>query len=272
MSYVYWGITLLLFSSLEVVSKPLMGFVDPFFMTFFRFIIGGLALVPFAKKKIWGKDLLYITLIGCLNSLISMTCLQLSVQYGNASTAATLISANPVFVAILAPFILKETISRKKIFGVTLGLAGILIFGFGMLDGDSLVGILFGVASALSFALYSVLLKKFIPKYGSFSCTAYSSLFSAIIYGMILIFIGNFNIPTLSLSQWGIMLYLGVGVTGIAYFALFEAIKRMGATMGSRVFYLKPVVSTIFAIIFLSESIGALKITGMAIILLSLLF
>ncbi|MFW6263024.1 MAG: EamA family transporter, partial [Thermotogota bacterium] len=44
MAYLFWTIALVLFSSLEVVSKPIMGQVDPFTMTFLRFFIGGLFL------------------------------------------------------------------------------------------------------------------------------------------------------------------------------------------------------------------------------------
>ncbi|MGB9614434.1 MAG: EamA family transporter, partial [Fervidobacterium sp.] len=78
MAYVYLATTLFAFSSIEVFSKPLMGLVDPFFMTAFRFLLGGLILMLFVKEDIELRDFLPISLIGALNSIISMTSLQLA--------------------------------------------------------------------------------------------------------------------------------------------------------------------------------------------------
>ncbi|HPR97227.1 MAG TPA: EamA family transporter [Thermotogota bacterium] len=277
MAYLFWIITLVLFSSLEVVSKPIMGQIDPFTMTFLRFFIGGLflfILTLFTRRKtdvkMEKKDLLYVILVGCLNCIISMTLLQLSVKSGNASSAAVLISTNPIFTALFARFIAGERLSRKKLIGIGLGLGGILTFSFGMIEGDSLIGIVYGLSAAVTFALYSVLMKKPVKKYGSLRCTAYSGLFPSLIYGAALAASGNMNIPLLDLQGWLIVLYLGIFVTGIAYFTMLESIKRIGASNTMRLFYVKPVLASILAVLFLGEALGVLKITGMAIIIFSL--
>ncbi|HPJ88858.1 MAG TPA: EamA family transporter [Thermotogota bacterium] len=277
MAYLFWIITLVLFSSLEVVSKPIMGQIDPFTMTFLRFFIGGLflfILTLFTRRKtdvkMEKKDLLYVILVGCLNCIISMTLLQLSVKSGNASSAAVLISTNPIFTALFARFIAGERLSRKKLIGIGLGLGGILTFSFGMIEGDSLIGIVYGLSAAVTFALYSVLMKKPVKKYGSLRCTAYSGLFPSLIYGVALAASGNMNIPLLDLQGWLIVLYLGIFVTGIAYFTMLESIKRIGASNTMRLFYVKPVLASILAVLFLGEALGVLKITGMAIIIFSL--
>ncbi len=272
MAYLYWFIALALFSSLEVVSKPIMGLVDPFFTTFFRFFVGGIFLFILSKKNIRGKDLLHIILIGCLNCIISMTMLQLSIKLGNASSAATLISTSPMFTAFFVTLMVKEKISARKKTGIALGFFGIMVFGFGMLEGDSITGILLGIGAAMSFAMYSVLLRKYVLKYGPVNCTAYSALFPSVIYGIGLLVTGNMRIPSLDIQGWLILLYLGVFVTGIAYFALLEAVKRMGSANAMRLFYLKPVVATTLAVAFLSESIGIVKLSGMGIIIFSLFF
>ncbi|MEA1885401.1 MAG: EamA family transporter [Thermotogota bacterium] len=295
MAYLFWTIALLLFSSLEVVSKPIMGEVDPFTMTFMRFFIGGLflffisvlvsrlsykkALKNLVKgekitspryQKIIRADFLKIVFIGSLNTIFSMTMLQLSVKYGNASSAATLISTSPLFTALFAYLIISEKVSKRKKFGIVLGLVGIIIFGFGMLEGDTLAGILFGIIAAVTFGMYSVLLRIHIARYGPLRCTAYSTLIPSLIYGFFLIITGQFTIPALDAQGWVIVFYLGICVTGIAYYALLEAVNRMGATIAMRLFYVKPVVATAFALSFLSEPVGPIKIIGMGIIIFSL--
>ena len=277
MAYLFWTIALLLFSSLEVVSKPIMGQVDPFTMTFMRFFIGGLFLFfisSFVKRPGYQKmvkaDFLKIVFIGSLNTIFSMTMLQLSIKYGNASSAATLISTSPLFTALFAYLIISEKVNKRKKIGIVLGLVGIITFGFGMLEGDTLAGILFGIVAAVTFGMYSVLLRRHIARYGPLRCTAYSTLIPSLIYGFFLIITGQFTLPALDTQGWVIVFYLGICVTGIAYYALLEAVNRMGATIAMRLFYVKPVVATAFALIFLSEPVGVVKVIGMGIIIFSL--
>ena len=101
--YIFLIVTSLLFSSFEVVSKTLIHIISPMQMTFLRFFIGGIFLLPitfFSKKKTklnlntWIK----IFSLGILNILISMTFLQLTVKHTTATVAAALISSTPLFV------------------------------------------------------------------------------------------------------------------------------------------------------------------------------
>ena len=49
----YFILTLLIFASLEVVSKPLMPYIDPFALTFWRFFMGFVFFIfyPGMKKR-----------------------------------------------------------------------------------------------------------------------------------------------------------------------------------------------------------------------------
>jgi len=268
-AYLYLGITLFFFSSMEVISKPLMGSVDPFFLTWFRFFVGGLFLLLFVRKRLSLRSVLLLATVGSMNSIVSMTLLQLSIKYGNASTAATLVSTNPLFVSLLV-FIAGEKLAKRKFFGALLGLMGIIVFAYGKIVGDTFIGIFFGVSAALSFALYSLIMKRFIVKYGALVSTAYSSFFSSILYGMLLAITGKLSFPELSFTGWLDVLYLGIGVTGVAYLTFFKAMESLGVSAASRVFYLKPIVSTLFAVAFLSEQLGVIKIIGTAIVIFSL--
>ncbi|HOK87598.1 MAG TPA: EamA family transporter [Fervidobacterium sp.] len=262
--------TLIAFSSIEVSSKPLMGTVDPFFMTAFRFLVGGLVLMFFVDKQIETKDLLPLTLIGALNGILSMTSLQLSVAHSNASTAATLVASNPIFVSLFALLILKEKHTIRRYIGIALGFVGLIVFSLGMISGDSWLGIFYGVVAAVTFGLYTVLMGKYMKKYTPVSVTAYSTLISSLIYIAILALSGHFYVPSIGISEWGILIYLGVVVTGLAYLTYFKAIELIGTAQSSRVFFLKPIVATLFAVILLGESLSVAKIVGMLIVLFSL--
>lgn len=269
-AYVYLGVTLLSFSSVEVISKPLMGRIDPFFLTAFRFLLGGLFLAFFLKEPISLKDFLFVTLIGMLNSLVSMTALQLAVKYSNASTAATLVASNPIFVSLFAWLILKEKYRLRKYIGIALGFFGLVVFSFGKLESDSWIGIFFGIFAAVTFGLYTVLMRKYTKKYDALRVNAYSSLSSGLIYLGILYASNTLKIPPFRMREWLIVLFLGFVVTGIAYLTFFKAMETIGAAQSSRIFFLKPVVATALSFILLGEQISFVKVLGMAIILISM--
>jgi len=269
--YLYLTATLLFWSSMEVLTKPLMSQVDPFFLTFFRFFVGGVFLLVFVRRKIPFKDILSLALVGSINGVLSMSLLQLSVKFSNASTAATLMATNPLFVTVFSLILGKEKLSVKRFLSVAIGLVGIMILSYGRIEGDSIVGLLLGIGAAITFALYAVLMRDFTLKYGSLDATAVSIFSAGLIYGLLLILTRNLRIPQINIPQWLILIYAGVFVTGLAYVTYFKAMEKLGPSRTSLVFYLKPVVASFLALWLLSEPIGAFKIAGTGVIVLALL-
>lgn len=273
MHYFYLIATLLFFSSVEVITKPLSGKVDPFFLTFFRFFTGGIFLIPFSlalRKKIERTDLPKLVFVGCLNGVISMSLLQLSINYSNASTAATLIAMNPLFVSMFAHVLGKDRLTKRRILAISLGAIGVLVLSSANVAGDSPTGILCGIAASITFALYTVLMRDFSNKYGALLATSISTFAAGLIYGLLLFTFGRLSIPSLNWPEWSILLYVGIGITGIAYITFFKAMQKFGPVRTSLVFYLKPALASFLALIFLSEDINPQKIVGTIIVILSL--
>lgn len=128
------------------------------------------------RKRLSFRSVLLFATVGSRNSIVSVTLLQLSIKYGNASTAATLVSTNLLFVSLFV-FIAGEKLVKRKFFGTLFGLMGIIVFAYGKIVGDTFTGIFFGVSAALSFALCSLIMKRVIVKYEALVSTAYSSFF-----------------------------------------------------------------------------------------------
>ena len=272
--YIYLAVTILIFSTLEVVSSALKGVMDPLHLTFLRFLIGGLVLLPiliFKREKVKTKDLLFFWGLGILNILISMGSLQLAVSYGKASTAAILVSSNPVFVALFSMIILKEKITKNRVMCILLGIIGIfLIIYKGNSGGDTLLGIAFAVVASMTFGLYTVLARFKAENISSISMICISALLGSISYIPVLLLRGvnPFHIPHGTLLR---VLYLGIVLSGIAYITYMEALKILTASKGSMVFFLKPVIASILAIMILGEKVEAKTIVGAALVLLGLL-
>lgn len=108
-AHLYCFLAILSWSTIELASKFLGPGVSPYPLTVWRFLIGGLVILPFALRGLKTSqrqpkpaDLLQMCLLGLLNVCVSMLFLQMSVYYGKASVSAVLVSSNPLFVSIFA--------------------------------------------------------------------------------------------------------------------------------------------------------------------------
>ena len=98
-AYCFVVLTALLFSTMEVACKVAGNDLDPFQLTFLRFLIGGLILLPFGiaemKKKeikLNHKDLLKLLGVGTIGIPISMVLFQIGIMNCNASSASVMFS------------------------------------------------------------------------------------------------------------------------------------------------------------------------------------
>lgn len=272
--YILLGITILIFSTLEVVTSTLNGIINPVQLTFIRFFIGGFILLPFVitkKEKIYKKDWLFFLGLGVINIFISMGALQLSINMGKASTAAILISSNPIFVMLFSAFILKEKATFDKLACIVLGMAGIsLIIYKGNTGGDTVLSLTLALLASLTFGLYTVLGKLKSERVSSITMISISFILGSLLYIPVLLYL---KLPIFYIPQAAILkvVYLGVFLSGIAYITYMEALKILTASKGSMVFFLKPVLASTLAIIFLGESLNAKTIIGMSLVLAGIL-
>lgn len=268
--YIFLGITIMMFSTLEVVTSTLKGIINPLHLTFLRFFIGGVVLLPIVIKKreqVQSKDLLFFLGLGILNIFISMGSLQLAINMGKASTAAILISSNPIFVLFFSSLLLKEKVTFDRIACISLGIVGItLIIYRGNVGGDTAASLTLSIIASLTFGLYTVLGKLKSERISSITMICISSIFGSLLYVPILLINGVslFYIPQGAFLK---ILYLGVFVSGIAYITYMEALKILTASKGAMVFFLKPVIASMLAVAFLGESLSYKTAAGMLLVL-----
>lgn len=266
--------TIILFSTYEVVSKTLVGRIDPFQINFIRFFIGGVILFLYlafkGDLKITGKDFLKVSLTGVLNVVISMNLVQLSLYEDNAqaSVVAVIFSSNPIFVTLFAAVLDRERINASKAIGMLLGIIGVVVIFADKisLNINSLKGPLYALLSAVFFALYTVLGKKISSRIGSVKLNSYSFMAGSLLLLPILILQGR-PVIEFDYSVSIQMVYLSVLVTGLAYMTFFKGLAITGASKGSLVFFIKPVLASIIAIIFLGEKGTITLVAGTLLIL-----
>lgn len=271
LSYISIFITIFLFSTIEVFSKMITGNVDPFLIAFSRFFFSGIILALIGIKQLKTiniKDMLFLFGLGLLGITIALGSFHYSIAGLNASTSAVIFSMNPLFSSLYAIFFLKEKSSKLKFVGILTGLFGVYIvcFGWQLADLTNIKYILFMLLSAVTFGTYIAATKPFVKKYGTFLTTGTIFISGSIPY---LFLIKNFEITNFQLTI-PVLLYLSLITTGLAYCLYFYGLKRVPVIVGTSMFYLKPILATIFAVVLLKESPALHFYIGVLIILSSM--
>ena len=248
--YLFIALATLFFSTMEIALKEVAGLFNPVQLNLTRFLIGGLVLIPFARRmlrkrgvRIDGLSLVKLAGLGFLGIVVSMTLYQLAVENTNASVVAVLFSCNPVFVLVFAGLILRTQILRQHVMALVLECLGILILINPLDTSISTAGITFTLLSTAVFALYAVLGTKMCAKYSGVVVTCGSFLFASLEMATIVavsrlsavagvladIGLGLFaDIPLLSgYTPFSalMMLYICVGVTGAGFACYFMAME-----------------------------------------------
>jgi len=291
--YLYIILTTIIFSTMEIALKMVSGVFNPIQLTFTRFFIGGLFLIPFAVQALRQKhaaitssDLKYFAFLGFLGIFISMILYQLAVQNTKASVVAVLFSCNPVFVTIFAFFLVKEAIHKNNIIALILEVIGSVIIINPLHVKLSILGITLTIASTLIFALYGVFGKRRSAKYGGIVITCFSFLFGAAEM-LVVIALSHIpsvaawlsseglamfsNIPLFSGYTWAVLpivTYICIINSGIGYACYFTAMEKTSAQTASLVFFFKPILAPILALIILHEVIPVNMLIGILFILI----
>ena len=265
----------LIFGTMEVALKIGGTSMDPFQLTFLRFGIGGLVLLPFGisgirkrNLKLGARDYLTLAAVGTIGVVISMVLFQLGVMYSNAATAAVLFCVNPFFTMIFAHFFLNERLNRTKAVVLIIALIGILMIlrPWDIQEGNTMQGMTLTLLAALFFGVYTVAAKSSVQKMGTMAQTSISFLMGAFVLMIVTLALGRpvfagvaDNIP--------ILLYTGLLVTGFGYYCYFKAIELSDATTGSFAFFIKPAFAPVIAALVLKEHILWNTIAGIILIL-----
>lgn len=284
-----------MFSSMEIALKSVQGVFSPIQLNLVRFFIGGLILLPIVLKngkqplmtKKW-KSIGVFLLTGFLCVVVSMTLYQLAIMYDEASTVAVVFSCNPVFALLFAFFILKEKISRLGFISLVISIVGLII----IVNPENLtnpLGLTLALGSALTFGLYGI-----VSRWGSsvtgmngLATTCYTFLAGAIEL-LILVLISNINqvallmdklewlksfaktpiLHNVSLQYFWILLFICVFVTGGGFAFYFLAMERAGVSIASIVFFIKPGLAPILAMIIIGDKIAINTWIGIVVILI----
>jgi drug/metabolite transporter (DMT)-like permease len=274
MSISFWGVSF-------VSTKAVLDKLDPYTLLVLRFGIGALFLLVLLVLKRYPlniplKYIPHLIVLGILGVFVHQVIQATALLTINASAAGWIISFSPVFTVILSVFFLHEKMTVLKASGMIVAIIGVLLVTTATnqqsFQPSINVGYLLMILSTLNWAIYSVLFKRLHIQLPSLVVTFYMCLIGFTLTTPFLVRNKGWEmIPFLTSVEWAHLLFLGVFVSGVAYWYWAKALEVLEASQVSVFLYLEPVATLITAILLLQEKIIPVSILGGIIIIMGVI-
>ncbi len=189
-----------------------------------------------------------------------------SLQYSSVAIGMLSLFTYPAMTAFLEPLILKTKFRLSHVFLAILVLTGIYFLApeFNLQDGNSL-GIVFGLLSALLYALRNILLKKRTQKYSGSTLMLFQLIVITVILSPALLIYSSNDF----VSQWPAVATLALVTTAIGHTLFVMSFKHFSVSTASIISSSQPIYGIILGVIFLNEIPGWSTILGGSLILMS---
>jgi drug/metabolite transporter (DMT)-like permease len=259
-----------IWGGMYVVSKVVLDIIPPFTLVSLRLVLGIIVLWLIIARRggihFTHKQTLQAVAVGLVGYGVSLGFQFIGTRLSTASNGALVTSATPAFVLLFAAWILGERITPRRLAALliaTLGVIAVIDPRTAQFSSTMFLGNLSLVAAALTWALYSVLVRKVtfdlevLPATMVFFWGGLCISVPAAVWELQITPIGEIT--------WGVILgviYLGVVSTALAMFLWNKSFAILEAGVASLTFFAQPVVGASLGAIFLHEQLSLLFIIG----------
>lgn len=261
--------------------KILVSNVDPILLTSFRIFVAGIAVLitcmfmgifRFPRKKEW----LYILFIALFNVILHHTFVAIGLENTYGMNAGLILGTVPLLTMILSILLLRQRVSRWRIFGFILGFIGIIITSSSGFELTSIsFGDLFVFLGALVQALSFILISKLNPSFDPRLFTGYMLFVGSFFIFGTSVFVEN-NVAQLGrLISWDIgIVFLLSALFGTAFGHMIYnyAIKQVGPAETAIFINLNTVFAVLGSVLFLGEVVTLNHGIGFLFILIGVFF
>ena len=211
-----------------------------------------------ARAHLWRVALAAVTL------WVNQMCFVFALDLTAASTVGILLGAIPVFTGLWGLALGTERATGRFWLAAAVSFVGVALVALGAAGqvSASLTGIVLGIATAATWAAYSVV---FAPLTRTYSVTR----ISAIVLPCTWLLLALAGIPqmrdqdwSLGWEIWVLLLFATIGPLVLTNVLWFRSIRRIGANRATLVANLEPFVAAVLAVVLLSEPLGVLQVLG----------
>lgn len=280
--YIYALLATILWSGNFIVARDIKDLVEPYSLSFYRWLIATLVLLPFAiiplikNASIVKKHFIYLSIVSILGVSLFNTLIYLASHTSPALNLSIISITFPIIVMILSRVIFKEYIGRNKFLGIIIVLIGVLLLITKgelsiLLNISFNIGDLWVLLAAIAFAVYSILLR-YKPK--SLSMISFQ-LITFILGTIYLIPLYLLELDTRILINPNFdntisILYIAICSSLLAFIFWNKSIEILGATKAGMIYYTLPIFTGFLAYIFLNEKISYVHVFSILLIFLGI--
>jgi LPXTG-motif cell wall-anchored protein len=210
------------------------------------------------------RDLLLIVLAAALGIWLNQISYVYALTYSNASTIALILGATPIFTAIIAFGIGLERLHGRFWLAAAVSFAGVALIALGKPGGvsGSIKGDLLGIATAATWAAYTVAIAPLMRSYSPYRISAI-----VLAIGWVAVAATGFTQTTnqsfdFSGLVWLCLVYATLGPLVLTNILWFKAVDRVGPSRATLVANLQPFIAAVIALVLLSETMTWVQVLG----------
>lgn len=267
----------LIWASSFVLVKLGLEHSGPFTVAGLRYFLGALMLFPFIIRngnainalppRLW----LRLFLIGLSAYTIGNGALFWGLKYLSATTAAFVLSLTPILILALGVLWLKEIPTRLQIAGLIVTLAGSILFFEAGLTHAEWLGIGLAIIALIGFTSFGILGREVARDQQTDTLTL-TTIPLALGGGLLLVVAFPLEgLPGFSMIVWGIVLWLALINTAIAYILYNHSLQVLTALEMNVLLNLSPLVTAGLAWLILGERLGIAQAVGMVIVIVGVI-
>jgi len=280
--YLLLVLTTLFWSGNFVLARLVRLDVPPIGLSFWRWALAGLLLLPFVWREMrlaWPlvrRHLGLVLLLSLLGVTNFNTFVYLGLQTTTASNAVLLQSVIPLIIILLSWLVLGVPITTRQVLGIFASLLGVLIIITrgdlpALLRLEVTRGDLWILAAMSSWGFYSVLLRKLPQGLGGLTFLGYTIALGVL--GITPLYIWEmYNGEFISLSRvtLGSVLYVSIFPSLLAYLFWNRAVNQVGPNRAGLFIYLIPVFGSLLSVLLLDESLYSFHLAGILFVALGI--
>lgn len=199
-----------------------------------------------------------------------------SLEYTLVSNVSLIVTLAPLITTLLVGALYRsERPSRGMLLGSLVAFfgVGLVIFNSSFVLAIKPLGDLLALSAAISWAVYSIVLRKLSAFYTVLFITR-KTFFYGLITALPFLFTERHHgtLATFTdVSVWGNLLFLGVFCSMIAFLIWAWVVKGLGAVKANNYLYVQPIITLIASALLLSEQVTWVGYTGCALILIGVI-
>lgn len=275
LGYIFFGAFILSFTSVFVELAN----IGPTVTAFYRMFFGGVILlaVTLARgDRLWfGIKSLAIPFLCAFLFSLDLFFWHRSINFVGPGLATILGNMQVFFVALLAVWFLKERLGWRLIVAIPLAVLGLVLIvqtDWGQPDGRVEIGVLYGLLTALSYALYILTLRRSQSeeqklRYSLIPNMTWISLLAAVLLGITVLIEPDSGFAIPDLQTWGSLIGLGIVGQVLGWVLISKGLPKVNASVGGLALLLQPALAFMWDIWFFGRPTTALEYIGAVVVL-----